>query len=76
MVVFECLVNKDYGQGQLNDAVIQIISIKEDEERDKISNMNRSDISFSVDEEDPEDSVTWCEALPAITGGVELHLLL
>ena len=75
MVVFENLVNKDLKQSQLKDEAIEILVSKEKEVKDVILKMNSS-VSSAVDEETKDDSLTWFEPLPRITGGVELHLML
>lgn len=80
MVVFECLLNKELKQSQLKDTIGDIIAEKENQNKETIEMMLSGEPTKNPD--DPEEAnagppiCNWLESLPAITGGVELHLQL
>ncbi len=75
MIVFETLVNKDKNARQLRSELMEIITIKERENKSIISKMNSS-MNKSIDAENPDESQLWTEPLTRITGNIELNLLL
>ncbi len=75
MIVFETLVNKDKNQRQLRSECMEIITVKESENKSIITKMNSS-MNKSVDSENPDESQLWTEPLTRITGNIELNLLL
>ena len=75
MIVFESLVNKDKNSRQLRSESMEIITIKEKENKSIITKMNSS-MNKSVDGENPDESQLWTEPLTRIAGNIELNLLL
>jgi hypothetical protein len=74
MIVFEILVNKEMNPRQVKAAVIEVVVVKEEENKDVIQRMNTS--NSKSDTENPDMVEQFCEPLKSITGGVELNLLL